>query len=132
MSTAEERMQNEIDELEQENRLLRARNDRLESEAKVVSLQEPDAMGCKCSKCGEWQRWTPSGMVCKNGHGGVDGINHRLYTTPPATQKPWVGLTDEQIDSLRNQYPPSAGIDFDVRCREFARAIEAKLKEKNT
>ena len=24
-----------------------------------------------CSVCGEWQRWTPSGMVCKNGHGGA-------------------------------------------------------------
>ncbi len=33
VSTAEERMQNEIDELEQENRLLRARNDRLEAES---------------------------------------------------------------------------------------------------
>jgi hypothetical protein len=33
MSTAEERMQNEIDELEQENRLLRARNTRLEAES---------------------------------------------------------------------------------------------------
>jgi hypothetical protein len=31
MSTAEERMQDAIDELEQENRLLRARNDRLEA-----------------------------------------------------------------------------------------------------
>jgi very-short-patch-repair endonuclease len=31
VSTAEERMQNEIDELEQENRLLRARNTRLEA-----------------------------------------------------------------------------------------------------
>lgn len=31
MSTAEERMQNYIEELEQENRLLRARNDRLET-----------------------------------------------------------------------------------------------------
>jgi hypothetical protein len=36
-----------------------------------------------------------------------------------------VPLTDEQIDALRNQHKPSAGIDFDVRCREFARAIEA-------
>ena len=59
-------------------------------------------------------------------------------TTPPnvatplaAQQKPWVDLFDEQIDALRNQYPPSAGIDFDVRCREFARAIEAKIKAKN-
>lgn len=49
-----------------------------------MKKQEPDAIGCKCSVCGEWQRWTPSGMVCKNGHGGVPGINQRLYTTPPA------------------------------------------------
>jgi hypothetical protein len=43
----------------------------------------------------------------------------------PKQQPAPVPLTDEQIDALRNQYPPSAGIDFDVRCREFARAIEA-------
>lgn len=47
---------------------------------KPAPVQEPDAIGCKCSVCGEWQRWTPSGMVCKNGHGGADGVNHRLYT----------------------------------------------------
>jgi len=42
MSTAEERMQNEIDELEQENRLLRARNTRLEAEANAApTVQEP-------------------------------------------------------------------------------------------
>ena len=38
VSTAEERMQNEIDELEQENRLLRARNTRLEAELKAVPV----------------------------------------------------------------------------------------------
>jgi hypothetical protein len=43
--------------------------------------------------------------------------------TPPA--QPAVPLTDEQIDAVRKQHPPSAGIDFDARCREFARAIEA-------
>jgi hypothetical protein len=40
MSTAEERMQNEIDELEQENRLLRARNDRLEAKQWVGLTDE--------------------------------------------------------------------------------------------
>jgi hypothetical protein len=54
--------------------------------AQPAPVQEPDAMGCKCSECGDWQRWTPSGMVCKNGHGGASGINQRLYTTPPAAQ----------------------------------------------
>ena len=91
--------------------------------AQPTPVQKPDAMGCKCSECGEWQRWTPSGMVYKNGHGGVDGINHRLYTTPPATQKPWVGLTNNEIALINADYPNPQG---------FARAIEAKLKEKNT
>jgi hypothetical protein len=41
--------------------------------------------------------------------------------TPPAAQRQWVGLTDEEIE---NCY----GGDID----DFAQAIEAKLKEKNT
>jgi hypothetical protein len=40
VSTAEERMQNEIDELEQENRLLRARNTRLEASQQWVDLTD--------------------------------------------------------------------------------------------
>jgi len=44
-------------------------------------------------------------------------------------QKPWVGLTDEEIDNLyeqhHNQYGQSEFLNYE-------RAIEAKLKEKNT
>ncbi len=49
---------------------------------------------------------------------------HPAYTTPqpPAQRKP---LTDDEIDALRRKTPPYAGVDFDVRCRDFARAIEA-------
>ena len=45
-----------------------------------------------------------------------------VYTTPP--QRTWVGLTDEEISA----------IDWksDETLHDFARAIEAKLKEKNT
>ena len=43
-----------------------------------------------------------------------------LYEAPP--QREWKGLTDEEI-----RYAPRGGTFFD-----FARAIEAKLKEKNT
>jgi len=42
-----------------------------------------------------------------------------LYTTPP--QRPWVGLTDEEMQALWNRYA----------YMEMMRAIEAKLKEKN-
>jgi hypothetical protein len=46
-----------------------------------------------------------------------------LYTTPPAAQRQWVGLTDEERDDLLDTYITAEG---------RARAIEAKLKEKNT
>ena len=44
---AEERMQNYIDELEQENRLLRARNDRLEALMGSQPTQEQIVAGAK-------------------------------------------------------------------------------------
>ena len=91
-------------------------------EALAQPQQEPDAIGCKCLECGEWQRSTPSGMTCKNGHGGVQGINYRLYTSPPA-RKP---LTDEEIESM---WIGSVGflnpmLNQHTRLA-FARAIEA-------
>jgi len=49
-------------------------------------------------------------------------VGTKLYTTPP--QRTWVGLTDEDI----------ALIDWEslVTRKDCVRAIEAKLKEKNT
>jgi pyruvate/2-oxoglutarate dehydrogenase complex dihydrolipoamide dehydrogenase (E3) component len=49
-----------------------------------------------------------------------------LYTTPPA-QRTWVGLTDEEIEKAC--VPLGAAM---LSFTEVARAIEAKLKEKNT
>ena len=50
-------------------------------------------------------------------------------TTPP--QRTWVGLTDEEIDAIyeqhHNQYGECESVNFG-----YERAIEAKLKEKNT
>jgi hypothetical protein len=45
------------------------------------------------------------------------------YTTPPAAQRQWVGLTDEERDDV---------LDIYITAEGRARAIEAKLKEKNT
>ena len=50
-----------------------------------------------------------------------------LYTTPPAAQRQWVGMTDEEIRNFINA-PWGDG----VTVADFIRAIEAKLKEKNT
>jgi hypothetical protein len=62
------------------------------------------------------------GMV--NGHSPE--CRH-LYTTPPAAQRPWVGLTDEELK------------DIELGCHktlfgkiEAMQKVEAKLKEKNT
>ena len=54
-------------------------------------------------------------------------VAYALYTTPSATQRPWVGLEAEEILDLfdRNNVYGSKWI-------EFARTVEAKLKEKNT
>ena len=48
-----------------------------------------------------------------------------LYTFPPA-QRTWVGLTEQDIDIAFDDTQEGGGFD------DFARAIEAKLKEKNT
>ena len=49
--------------------------------------------------------------------------NKKLYTAPP--QRTWVGLTDEEIAALKHN-----GERY-ISSQDFARAIEAKLKEKN-
>ena len=50
-----------------------------------------------------------------------------LYTTPP--QRTWVGLTDEEWNAI---YYKFAEHGASVSGWDFAKAIEAKLKEKNT
>ena len=55
---------------------------------------------------------------------GTGGINWRpLYTAPH--KREWVGLTQEDIDIAFDDTQEGGGFD------DFARAIEAKLKEKN-
>jgi hypothetical protein len=63
--------------------------------------------------------------------------------TPPAAQRPWVGLTDEQIDLFINgrgdedddDYVEPTGDGYgltDSDLMKLVRRSEAKLKEKNT
>jgi hypothetical protein len=63
--------------------------------------------------------------------GGIDGgaktlYVRPLYTTPPAAQRQWVGLTDEEISELwavsRAALP---------RYATYASLVEAKLRSKN-
>jgi hypothetical protein len=52
-----------------------------------------------------------------------------LYTAPP--KREWVGLTDEEMNELWVEYHGD-GCIADGRIPEYEKAIEAKLKEKNT
>ena len=49
-----------------------------------------------------------------------------LYTAPP--NKKWVGLTDEEYEAMAEDHVTDCYFDT----LEYAKAIEAKLKEKNT
>jgi len=64
------------------------------------------------------------------GKGGVNCIDKPklcvINTAPP--QREWQGLTDEEIKTTLEQ----AGMEIWFSYRHAARAIEAKLKEKNT
>jgi hypothetical protein len=51
-----------------------------------------------------------------------------LYTTPP--QRTWVGLTDEELDALYRAVKIRLMGTYDTK--DIYRAVEAKLKEKNT
>jgi hypothetical protein len=46
----------------------------------------------------------------------------------PAQQRPWVGLTDEDLKPICDEWR----IVYGAWMEDFARDIEAKLKEKNT
>jgi hypothetical protein len=50
-----------------------------------------------------------------------------VYTTPPAAQRQWVGLSQNELDAMF-----SNTIKGKKLVNWVARAIEAKLKEKNT
>jgi hypothetical protein len=50
-----------------------------------------------------------------------------LYTTPP--QRTWVGLTLEEIESEWGLFMSGQGSGY---IPDFAKALETKLKEKNT
>jgi hypothetical protein len=57
--------------------------------------------------------------------GGMDPRNQ--FDVPPAAQRQWVGLTDEELNNFLK-----AVWGREVTPKHFIQAIEAKLKEKNT
>ena len=89
-------------------------------EALAQPAQEPVAVHqFRSPHCADWYDGIPDHH---DGHGPYEV--RTLYTTPP--KRPWVGLTDEEIQTIHDTYRKRMGP------QEFAQAIEAKLKEKNT
>lgn len=82
-------------------------------EALRTRLAQPEPEPEHVATIGNWGRimWE---------EGVYPQFKDKLYTAPP--KKEWVGLTDREIDDL----------DYSGTRVEFARDIEAKLKEKNT
>jgi hypothetical protein len=63
---------------------------------------------------------------------GEVGWEERLYTTPPAAKRPWVGLTDDEILKLAYPIRWQEVDDFEAdKAVNFAQMVEAKLKQKN-
>ena len=93
------------------------------SEKKSAQQQEPVAWRVRWPRMGGGYNWIMNDAPLMAEHGFV---NEPLYTFPPAS-KPWVGLTDEEIEQVC--VPLGAAM---LSFTEVARAIEAKLREKNT
>jgi len=81
---------------------------------------------------GQWfvQLWDGDEVAARVYGNDREAINRRVaaLNTPPAAQRQWVGLTDEEIDAVQAEYVKKLmrGV------RVFAKDIEVKLKEKNT
>ena len=54
----------------------------------------------------------------------MSDVRCKIRDSHPQPKREWVGLTDEEREELMDNY--------DVASPDYARAIEAKLKEKNT
>lgn len=61
-------------------------------------------------------------------------ISVEYLETTPQPQRTWVGLTDEETIAIELclRIPTGHGDAYDLSLRDFARAIEAKLKELNS
>jgi hypothetical protein len=91
---------------------------------------------------GEWDGlWFDQKHPTKNGAFWWRSDLCKLFTTPPASQRTWVGLTDEELneamhywsDKSRSSYGGAFSADDEyVDMISTWRYIESKLKEKNT
>ena len=102
--------------------------------AQPASVQEPVAWCSQCGhKCPQAVNQEPVGWWdAKLGFFEEKHFDQLrpLYTTPPAAQRQWVGLTDKERNKLWRDVVKWGDPSHDDV--DLIKAIEAKLKEKNT
>ena len=103
-------------------------NQRIRAELKFNTIAEAEKQEPHSWYSAEHDEWMTN--KTRKEHEALNSYTHKvggfdlpLYTTPP--QREWVGLTDEEVIVLMKQFPDSL-------TQYMTRAIEAKLKEKNT
>ena len=106
----------------------------------LAQTQEPK-IGCVNHDCEKCKAQTQEPVAMWDGKyqiefGNLSAYKHGehswipLYTTPP--QRTWVGLTKKEILLVNEKQDESIIAAPDDELIQFARAIEAKLKELNT
>jgi len=82
-----------------------------------------------CGDCGEcWWVGNPRTCKCTDEKPVWDASASLVMTPNPAfAKREWVGLTDDEIIEIRRKTFDAVATNYEVY-----RAIEAKLKEKNT
>jgi len=86
------------------------------AESYRLTLKDADKFGLYCCTDGTSAMWSVIPKIALE-------LIFNAETALPVTERPWVGLTDEEISEL---------IRATHNTGSFVRAIEAKLKEKNT
>lgn len=129
MTPDEQNLDMLVAELDRENRLLRARNERLEREAEQPAQQEPIYQYQMAD--GSWIDQAKHSYDYNKSH-APNAVLRIVYTSPPA-QRTWVGLTKEEREHIWHTVGNSdAHGDVDGWSgRDVMEAIEAKLREKN-
>jgi len=94
----------------------------------MIKVEGPLHVVCKCDKCKtesqELVAWMDADVNVS------DNNDQKCFPIPlyaHLPQRTWVGLTDEQIWQIATD----STIGNDLHADKFARAIEAKLKDKN-
>jgi len=120
----------------------------LESQGKTMKVEGPLHVVCQCDKCKAESQEPVAwhiGWLVRNSQGKLDLLTelqidsslekyerlHKLYTHPP--QRTWVDLTDSQIEQIYYDLVKIyRGAPMPWGQIQFGKALQAKLKEKNT